>query len=249
MVQVANKPMSGSCYAGVKVTVDVELAEQSSLTVAEDFIDARGPHEEHLRADLADPRWVAELTAGALKGARSTLIEYEYRTGPLRVVLLKHYLHIVDSGYGAMQAATSRAVKRAIDMLPHRMVAEWVTHTATGPVVRLTSPVGDDGWRDAAITVEVAPAPERLVSTAPGFDRHPATERLSDADLARVPQLAVAAAHAALDEYEPRVGPLRVTLVSHHAGEAGPRSLDLDYRFGVDAAVRMAVEQLEFALA
>ncbi|MDI1463146.1 hypothetical protein QEZ54_19385 [Catellatospora sp. KI3] len=247
MVRVTNRPIIG-CYQGVRVTVDVEPAAESSLTVADDFLDARGPHEESLREDLANSNWVAELTRGALKGARHTLAHEEYRTGPLRVVLVKHYLHIVDSGWGAMQAATSRAIREAIDQLPHRMVAEWVTFTETGPVVRLSNPVSSDGWAEVEVTIEVTPAAARHVALADGFANASLAPRLSPAESDAIPAIALAAAHKALDEYEARVGPLQVTLLGHASGDLHPRAMD-HYEYAVDAAVRMAVEQLEFALA
>ncbi|MBV1854849.1 hypothetical protein [Catellatospora tritici] len=248
MVRVTNRPMIG-CYQGVRVTVDVEPAAESSLAVADDFIDARGPHVEFLREDLANQEWVAELTAGALKGARHTLAHEEYRTGPLRVVLVKHYLHVVDSGWGAMQAATSRAIREAIGRLPHRMVTEWVTFTETGPVVRLTNPVSDDGWSEAAVSIEVAPAAARRVTLADDFANATPAPRLSTAESAAIAGITLAAAHKALDEHEARVGPLHVKLLGHASGDIHPRSVDLQYEFAVGAAVRMAVEQLEFALA
>ncbi|WP_155387322.1 hypothetical protein [Catellatospora paridis] len=252
MVRVTNRTMTGSCFAGVKVTLDVEPAAERSIHVADDFIDLRDRDrdDEYMREELANEQWVAELTTGALRGVRSALMRYEYRTGPLRVVLVKHYLHIVDSGYGAVQAAASRAVRAAIDQLPHRMVCDWVTFTPAGPVVRLANPVDPEvGVTDAEVFVEVTPAAERAVVLAEDFAAGVNAPRLDAADLARIPDLAVAAAHAALDKHEERVGPLRLTLLGHRPHQAVPWSLEHQYRDALDDGVRMAVEQLEFALA
>lgn len=252
MVRVTNRATAGGCFGPVRVTVDVEPAAERSVHVADDFIDLRDRDrdDEHMRQELANEQWVAELTTGALRGVRAALLQHEYRTGPLRVVLVKHYLHIVESSYFTVRAGASRAVRTAIEQLPHRMVREWVTLTPDGPVVRLANPVDPEvGDTDAEVVIEVAPAAARAVVLADDFATGVTGPRLDAVDLARIPDVAVAAAHAALDKHEERVGPLRLTLLGHQPHETVPWSLEHQYRDALDDGVRMAVEQLEFALA
>ncbi|GAA1395897.1 hypothetical protein GCM10009662_08860 [Catellatospora coxensis] len=240
-VRHRNTAMRGSCFAGARVTVDLTRAAERSLTIADDFIQVA----DDMRDYLDDREWLAELVEGARRGALNALDEYGYRVGPLRAVLVEHKIHPVDSGYLAVKAAAHRAVKEAIDLLGPAMVRDWVTITPTGPVVRLTSPpdtVFPEG--SGVVTIEAEPAAERAVLVAGGFVLAGDAERV---DTAEVERLAVAAANESLDLYEKRVGPLRLTLLSH------PYGVQWSDRYGLETAlrkaVRMAVEQLEFALA
>ncbi|MEU8002808.1 hypothetical protein AB0B66_16765 [Catellatospora sp. NPDC049111] len=240
-VRHCNSAMRGSCFAGARVTVELTRAGERSLTIADDFIQVA----DDLRDYLDDREWVAELVEGARRGARNALDEYDYRVGPLRAVLVKHAIHPVDSGYLAVKAAAHRAVREAIDLLGPAMVRDWVTFTPTGPVVRLTSPpdtVLPEG--SGVVTIEAERAAERVVLVADGFVVAGDAEQV---DPAEVERLALAAAHESLDLYENRVGPLRLTLLRH------PYGIQWSDQYGLETAlrkaVRMAVEQLEFAVA
>lgn len=240
-VRHRNSAMSGSCFAGARVTVDLARSGERSLTIADDFVQAA----DDVRDYLDDRDWVAELVEGARRGAQQALDEYDYRVGPLRAVLVKHVIHPVDSGYLAVKAAAHRAVREGIDLLGPAMVREWVTFTPSGPRVRLTSPADSVFPEDSGVvTIEAERAAERAVVVAGGFvvggDAEPV-------DPAEVERLAVEAANDALDIYEKQLGPLRLTLVSHPYGVHWSNGYGLDRALG--KAVRMAVEQLEFASA
>ncbi|GAA1654375.1 hypothetical protein ACFQY4_35735 [Catellatospora bangladeshensis] len=250
MVRVRSRPLA-ACGGAALVLVDVEPAAERSITVAADFITVPPGLTADYAAELADDAYVAELTEAAIEGVLDALIKYEYRTGPLKVVLVQHHLHPVDTGYATVRGAAARAVRQAIELLPHRMVAEWVTFTPDGPVVRLTNPVraqGRYGGRDTQVTIEVAPAPQCTVVMGAGFAAS-AANRLYPADvLARAEQVALAAAHLAVERHEDRVGPLHLTLLGHRPGDFSADSAGAEYEIALDAGVRMAVEQLEFAL-
>lgn len=240
-VRHRNTAMRGSCFAGALVTVDLTRADERSLTIADDFVQVADDWRDH----LDDREWVAELVEGARRGAQQALDEYDYRVGPLRAVLVKHRIHPVDSGYLAVKAAAHRAVREGIDLLGPRMVREWVTFTAAGPRVRLTSPADSVFPADSGIvTIEAERAAERTVLVADGFVLAGDAEPV---DTAQVERLAIEAADDALDIYEKRVGPLRLTLVSHPYGVHWSDGYGLDT--ALRKAVRMAVEQLEFAAA
>ncbi len=246
MVRHSNSPMTGFCWAGVRVTVDLERAAERCLTIADDFIEL----DERDRSGPGDEQWLADIVEGARRGAVQALDEYDYQVGPLRLVLVRHRIHPVDSGYMAVRAGTHRAVREAIAKLGPAMVRDWVTFAPGGPRVRLTSPEDTvEPDRSALVTVEAECAAERAVLVADGFvtvsraDR----DRVSPAAAAELASYAVQAAHSALNTYEDRVGLVRLTLAHHPWREDSSHEYGL--RDAVWKAVRMAVEQLEFALA
>lgn len=107
MVRWTNTPIPG-CYMGVRATVDVEQAAAREVVVSDGFV-------KHEPDDPMDADEIAQIEARALAGAQSALDDLEPHVGPLRVVLVKHLVHPVDSSWGGIYAAASRAVREAVE--------------------------------------------------------------------------------------------------------------------------------------
>jgi hypothetical protein len=248
MVRVTSR-QTLNCHMGVRVTLDAERATTRSVTVSDGFIDTSADpwlakaDERTLREEAAS------LTHAALRGATNALDEYEYRTGPLRIVLVKHLVHH-DTSELSLREATGRAVREATRELGIRLVPQWVTFTPAGPRIRLSNlDLRRSSRGEADVTVELEPAAERSVTVVDGFIVAPEHARatVTAEKLAAEEQSAITMAHNALDRIEPYFGPLSVRLIrcSYDNPKGGPPDLDA----GVFMALHLAAEQLELALA
>ncbi|WP_212842882.1 hypothetical protein [Catellatospora sp. IY07-71] len=215
MVRWTNTPIFG-CYMGVRATVEVEQAAVREVVLSDGFVQ----HEPDYPMGADE---IAEIEARALAGVRSALDDLEPHVGPLGVVLVRHVVHPIDSSWGGIHSAASRAVRESVEQLPVPVgfARHWLAATAEpgGRVrARVTNPadVGSDVG-GARVTVEVERVPAREVAVGRGFvvvsdaDR----EAVTEARVAELEQGAVRAVHTILDEMESTTGPLRVNLVRH----------------------------------
>jgi hypothetical protein len=242
MVRWTNTPIFG-CYMGVRATVDVEQAAVREVVLSDGFV-------QHEPDDCMGADEIAEIEARALAGVRSALDDLEPHVGPLRVVLVRHVVHPVDSSWGGIHSAASRAVRESVEQLPVPVgfARHWLAATAEpGGCLRarVTNPA--DAVGGVRVTIEVERVPTRdvkisdrfvVVSDADG-------ESVTEAQVAELEQGAVRAVHEMLDELEPSTGPLRVNLVRHRF-----RPVDSTVSLiaaALDCGLRRAVQELDSA--
>ncbi|WP_117215256.1 hypothetical protein [Allorhizocola rhizosphaerae] len=245
MVRWTNTPIVG-CYMGVRATVDVEQAAVREVVLSDGFV-------QHEPDDGMGADEIAKIEERALAGVRSALDDLEPHVGPLRVVLVRHVVHPVDSSCGGIYSAASRAVRESVEQLPVPVgfVRHWLAATAEpGGCVRarVTNPAdAGSAVGGVRVTIEVERGPARKVEISRRFvvvsdsDR----ESVTEARVAELEQGAVRAVNEMLDELEPRTGPLRVNLVRHRFRPAD--STVSSIAAALDRGLRRAVQELDSA--
>lgn len=141
MVRWTNTPIFG-CYMGVRVTVEVEQAAVREVVLSDGFV--QDEPDFPMSADE-----IAQLEARALEGVRSALDDLEPHVGPLRVVLVRHVVHPIDSSWGGIHAAASRAVRESVEQLAVSVgfARHWLAATAE-PGGRVRARVTERGHGD-----------------------------------------------------------------------------------------------------
>lgn len=107
-------PTAFYCGGFIRVTVEAEYAAANSVTVAPDFLRDRG---RSVDPDYVSDAEAAEICAAACATVRDFLAERPAQDRPLRVRLVHHRYHPVDSGPFSVGAAAVRAVRAAIGEL------------------------------------------------------------------------------------------------------------------------------------
>lgn len=127
-------PMAAYCGGYIRVTLEAEYAEATSVVLAEDFVQHRGRP--------VDPGYVSdaeaeEIGAAACESVRRVLSDLPPDSRPLRVTLVEHRYHPVDSGPFQVGAAAVRALRAALAEL------EAGASGSTPPTVAVTAKAAD----------------------------------------------------------------------------------------------------------